>query len=89
LPASTGNRIDVVKALRIGTSDVRVERIALGSFQYVRLLQHAQGGAERASAWVAVKAAAQLAISSVAGAGDQRIVLLEGAEQSLALPLTR
>jgi len=89
LPASSGNRIDTVKLLRSGSNEIHVECMALGDSAYVRLLQHAASGAEHASAWVVVAHGAHLVIGSVAGINGGRVVLLEGAQQPLAIPLDR
>jgi len=87
LTAPSGNRIDTVKTLRSGSDEIRVERIALAESEYIRLLQHAASGAEHASAWVAATPLAHLIVAIIGGTDAQRVVLLEGAEQSLALPI--
>jgi len=79
LPERSGNRIDVIKVLREGGNEVRVERVPINAEDYVRLLA-SDGAGERASAWMRVDAGAVLAIGWVDGT-----VLLEGPEQSLSI----
>jgi hypothetical protein len=89
LTAPSGNRIDTVKTLRSGSDEIRVERIMVAKSEYVRLLQRSASGNEHASAWVAVAPDARLVLGSVAEMTGERSVLLEGAQQSLAMPIVR
>jgi hypothetical protein len=86
LPASSGNAIADVYQSQSG--NVRVQSFVLGGQTFVRLLTR-EGAQERASAWARAHAGATLALGSVAGASAQRFVLLEGAEQSIVLPIAR
>ena len=84
LPVSNGGAIADVYQSHSG--NVRVQSLVLGGQTFVRLLAR-EGAQERASAWARAHAGATLALGSLAGASDQRFALLEGAEQSIVLPI--
>jgi hypothetical protein len=86
LPAATGNGVTDVYKLQSG--NLRVQSVTLGKVTLVRLLAR-EDTQEHASAWVSAQVGARLAIGSVNGMGDQPVILLEGAMQSLALPLEK
>lgn len=87
LPSALAERVQTVLLIRSVEIEIAVERIVLGAGDYVRLRQHPTSGEDRFSAWVPVAGDAILSIASVAGSGDRRTVLLEGAMRPITLPL--
>ena len=85
LPAAHGNGIIDVLVLRSGNAEAHVQSVTLGDATLVRVLTR-MGNAESVSAWAHAHIGATLAIGSVAASDGQRLILLEGAERSLAVP---
>jgi hypothetical protein len=81
LPPAAGAIVETVKRRLLDGAEIRVDRARLGAQDYVRLRVDSNG-AERVSAWSPVRAGAALALGRVDG-----VVLLEGADASLALSL--
>ena len=83
-PASEG--IQTLRVLRDGAATVHVQRLWLSGMNAVRLLSRGLDGEERATTWVAAVSATRLILGSV---GDEqgRVLLLEGAAESIVLPL--
>jgi hypothetical protein len=80
--------VDVILVARAGTAaGFRVERLNLGAMPSARLVVVAQNGSERASAWATTQARAPLALATVEAGDGSRVLLLEGAASSLAMPL--
>lgn len=88
LPPAGGGGIDTVRTLRDGDAVIKIQRLMLDHATYIRLLAHPKSGEERVSVWMPMAASAELSIGSVADKNGQRIVLLEGASQSVTLSLT-
>jgi hypothetical protein len=68
-------------------SGFRVERLNLGATPSVRLVVVAQDRSERASLWAATIGGARLTLATVDAADGSRVLLLEGAESPLAMPM--
>lgn len=83
-PAAVEEGITLVRRCETPDGRVDVQRLKLGSADFVRLLGTDDAGRQRASAWAAVAPAARLVVTRVAG--DAPVVLLEGAAHPLALP---
>ena len=79
--------MDVVLIARgEASSGIRVERLDIDAIPELRLVATARDGTERATAWVPVPAGAVLALG-IATSADRSMLLLEGAQAPLELPL--
>jgi hypothetical protein len=78
--------IETLRMLHDATTSVRVQRLALSNTIHVRLLTRDASGAEHATAWVPASVGARLVLGSVENGQSGRVLLLEGAARSLALP---
>jgi len=87
LPASQGNAIEDVQMLRAGNALLRVQSVTFGTTTWVRVLTETDGR-QSSSAWSPAHIGDTLTIGSFTGNG-QRLILLEGAESSLTVPLTK
>lgn len=84
-----GGAIQTLQTFVVAGATVHVQQLGLRDTHWVRLLSVDGRGRERATAFVPMRAGAVLAVSHVA-ADDallSGVVLLEGAQQPLALPL--
>ncbi len=68
-------------------SGFRVERANLGATPSVRLVVIAHDRSERASLWAATIGGARLTLATVDAADGSRVLLLEGAQSPLAMPM--
>ncbi len=84
-PPASGEGITLVRTLATPEGDVLVQRLTLGSADFVRLLGTDGTGQQRPSDWARVADGAHLAVARVAGATNISIVLLEGAARPLAV----
>ena len=80
--------VDTILVALTGTdASFRIERLNLDTTPRVRLVVVAQDRIERASAWAATQAGAPLSLATVEADDGNRVLLLEGAASSLAMPL--
>jgi len=86
LPASRGNAIEDVLALRSGDALTRVQSVTLGTATLVRVLTDVNGQ-QHASTWARARVGATLVVGNATISSGQHLILLEGAEKSLAAPL--
>ena len=84
---AAGAGVETLRTLRAGVASVDVQRLSLSGMAAVRLLRRGADGREHATAWVPVDIGAVLVVGSVVD-GQGRVLLLEGARESIALPVT-
>ena len=84
---SASEGIQTLRVLRDGAATVYVQRLSLFDMSAVRLLLRDVDGMERSTAWIAADTGARLVLGSV-GDDQGRVLLLEGAAASIALPVT-
>jgi uncharacterized repeat protein (TIGR01451 family)/CSLREA domain-containing protein/uncharacterized repeat protein (TIGR02543 family) len=86
VPPIADDGIDTLQELHGDAAEIRVQRLAMNGRSYARLLRHATGVQDDATPWSTADAGTLLGIGSVADLHGNRIVLMEGAAQPLALP---
>jgi uncharacterized repeat protein (TIGR01451 family) len=87
LPPASSNRIEDIRTFSSDSTRILVQRIRFNATDYVRLLEHVGTGLESVSPWVAAAPDALLVCASLVDAEGHQRVLLEGALQSLLLPI--
>lgn len=89
LPQHAGEGIELVMLMRSDDIELAIEWLVLGENHYIRIVQRPQSGIDRRSDRIVVDRGATLSVASIVTGMEQRILLLEGAAQSIEWPLIR